>query len=700
MTLIPVRCAAKAAYLMLFFVLASLTLLAQAPPIGDTFAASSSPHSNYGSWPMLVVQQGSTSFIQFNLSSLPANASVSKATLRLYVDSVSRSGNFDVFQIDSAWNESSLTYSNAPPLGRSATGGHSTAITSSSLNKFLVIDITPVVQQWASGSLPNNGLALSLTATGGSFSFDSKESNYTSHEPELEITLAGTAGPQGPPGPQGPAGASGPAGPQGPQGLPGNMNPGSPYYVQNGTAQQSNTSFNIDGSGSVGGALQGKTVSSALGYKVGSNFLLTTDNLGDVMLGLSAGNSSITGGYSELIGRQAGQNLTSGSENVFIGDTAGQSVTTGYADVYIGYGAGQNTTTGASNTYVGLQAGVASTTGLLNTFLGYSAGNNLTTGDGDLYLGANAGTLNVTGSNNIYLGSYGVGGENTTIRIGSGQLATYVAGIYGAATSGGQPVYIDSTGHLGTGGGSGGGNGVSSFNNRTGAVVPASGDYNFSQVSGALAASQLAGTYNQALNFSNPANVYSGSSINLQNGGTVGGSLSVDGDLAAGNFRSINGVIYGYGGIAAGTGFNVIQNYTGNYTIDFPAGSFSSPPVFTVQPYSSPGVPVNVLNYEYGSDGSATFTVDFQGSQLTFFFTANQVDPGGLPESPAQMKSQGKGGQQLKPLQLPKSRTEAATLSIPQQDYAQQQKKIADLEQRLAHLEAVIAAQTSSSPKN
>ncbi|MGC2110575.1 MAG: DNRLRE domain-containing protein [Candidatus Korobacteraceae bacterium] len=391
----------------------------------------------------------------------------------------------------------------------SATGGHSVAISSSSLNQFIVVDITSLVQQWISGSLPNNGLALSLTTSGGSFSFDSKESIFTSHEPELEITLAGGVGPQGPPGPQGPqgpAGATGPAGPagpqgqqgpaggagianrgtwnsttayavndavydagsywlakaantnseptpvnnswqvltaginnrhawsssaqynindavtdagsywlalaantnseatssnhqwlqlasagavgaagapgpqgpqgpagaqgpqgdqgaQGPQGIPGNMNPGSPYYVQNSTATQSSASFNIDGSGSVGGTLAGNLVNSTSGYQIRSATVFRIDSLQDLMLGSSAGNPSMTGGESQMIGDGAGASLTSGNADVFIGTGAGTATTTGNGDVALGFLSGWSQTTGAFNTLIGAQAGYFTTTG-------------------------------------------------------------------------------------------------------------------------------------------------------------------------------------------------------------------------------------------------------------------------------------------------------------------------------------------------
>ncbi len=217
---------------LLWLALLSLPLLAQAPPSADTFVSSSTPKFNYGSSIALVVCQGSTSYVQFNLSGIPAGASISKATLRLYVDAVAKSGKFDVYQLNSSWAENTLTYNTPPPpLGLSATGGTGVSITSASWNQFLLIDITALAQGWMNGTIPNNGIALALTSgSSGSFSFDSKESLLTGNGPELEITLSGGAGPQGPIGPTGPqgpqgtTGSVGPAGgigPQGPQGLAG-----------------------------------------------------------------------------------------------------------------------------------------------------------------------------------------------------------------------------------------------------------------------------------------------------------------------------------------------------------------------------------------------------------------------------------------------------------------------------------------------
>ena len=74
---------------------------------------------------------------------------------------------------------------------------------------------------------------------------------------------------------------------------------------------------------------------------------------------------------------------------------------------------------------------------------------NHSAGDGNIALGVLAGWQQNTGSNNIYIGSLGTD-EDSTIRIGSGQTATYIAGISSQVASGGVTVFINSDGRLGT----------------------------------------------------------------------------------------------------------------------------------------------------------------------------------------------------------------------------------------------------------
>jgi len=75
--------------------LLALPVFAQAPPSADTFVTSTFSKTNFGSSISLVVQPGATTLVQFNLSGIPASATVTKASLRLYVDAVAASGKFD-----------------------------------------------------------------------------------------------------------------------------------------------------------------------------------------------------------------------------------------------------------------------------------------------------------------------------------------------------------------------------------------------------------------------------------------------------------------------------------------------------------------------------------------------------------------------------------------------------------------------------
>ncbi|MGC2297799.1 MAG: DNRLRE domain-containing protein, partial [Acidobacteriaceae bacterium] len=128
--------------------LASNISLAQSvPPVGDTYTSTASTGTNFGTRTTLVVATTDKSYLQFGLAPLPTGATVAKATLRLYVDGVMTAGSFDVYQVTSSWAEITMTERNEPALGASATGSHPVALTASSLNDFVVIDITPLVQE-------------------------------------------------------------------------------------------------------------------------------------------------------------------------------------------------------------------------------------------------------------------------------------------------------------------------------------------------------------------------------------------------------------------------------------------------------------------------------------------------------------------------------------------------------------------------
>ncbi|MGC2108868.1 MAG: tail fiber domain-containing protein [Candidatus Korobacteraceae bacterium] len=209
---------------------------------------------------------------------------------------------------------------------------------------------------------------------------------------------------------------------------------------------------------------------SFYGSQAGYSNTIGTQN---TFVGLEAGYTNINGAENSFYGQGAGYSNTVGDGNTYAGYEAGYSnvqgnggtfmgvnagtFATGNSDSFFGAGAGSGdpTTgydTGDTNSFFGAQAGHYNTSGISNTFLGAFAGQGNTAGSNNSYVGYNSGTQNAGGSHNIYIANVGASSENYTIRIGAQGLhtAAYIAGIYGATSSSGVPVYINSNGQLGT----------------------------------------------------------------------------------------------------------------------------------------------------------------------------------------------------------------------------------------------------------
>ena len=165
------------------------TAYGQITPTGDAYTNSVDPTTNYGAKTLLDVDGASQiTYIQFNLASIPSGASVSKATLKLYVNGVTTAGSLNVDYVNGAWSEGTITYNNAPALGSTIVA--SVSVPAADKNQYILIDITPAVVAWLNGSQANDGIAL---VANGSFNatFDSKENTTTSHSAELDIVFSG-----------------------------------------------------------------------------------------------------------------------------------------------------------------------------------------------------------------------------------------------------------------------------------------------------------------------------------------------------------------------------------------------------------------------------------------------------------------------------------------------------------------------------
>jgi hypothetical protein len=174
--------------------------------------------------------------------------------------------------------------------------------------------------------------------------------------------------------------------------------------------------------------------------------------------GNSALYSNTTGNFNTATGNAALVTNTSGSRNTANGsfalfaNNADFNTATGYQALF-------NNTTGHDNTATGYQVLNSNTTGSDNTANGASALYSNTTGSNNTANGIGALVNNTTGSNNTALGRLAgaaVATADNVICIGASVLGAnvsnscYIGQIFGATSSGGTAVFINSDGKLGT----------------------------------------------------------------------------------------------------------------------------------------------------------------------------------------------------------------------------------------------------------
>jgi hypothetical protein len=166
---------------------------AQLTPSADAYTNTATPTKNFGAATLLDVESSQTAYIQFNLSSIPAgytSANITQATLKLYVNTVTTGGSFNVDYVNGTWSESTITANLAPALG--TTIAASVPLTTADKNQYILINVTAAVQAWLSGTA-NDGMAL-VGNSPVNATFDSKETTSTSHPAELDIVFTPGSG--------------------------------------------------------------------------------------------------------------------------------------------------------------------------------------------------------------------------------------------------------------------------------------------------------------------------------------------------------------------------------------------------------------------------------------------------------------------------------------------------------------------------
>lgn len=132
----------------------------------DAYISQYFPNQNFGGAPILYVGlfQGLTdryrSLLSFDISSLPSGIDITSAILRMYIsrnDIPIIPKSINVYRLTDSFTEDTVTYSNQLSTGATP---DSTATITSEINTFIEWDITDLVREWYTGSVPNNGIML------------------------------------------------------------------------------------------------------------------------------------------------------------------------------------------------------------------------------------------------------------------------------------------------------------------------------------------------------------------------------------------------------------------------------------------------------------------------------------------------------------------------------------------------------------
>jgi len=164
--------------------------------VSDAYISASSSSTNFGSATTLLVGNGNSALVQFDISSLIGvpPASVSSATFSIWVAGVTTSGAVDLFAVSSAWSESTVTFNTQPTTG--ALQASNVAVFTSGF--YITLDITPLLKSWIVSPATNDGLEIKAAAASPttSLSFASRENAAVNEPPLLTVTTTAAQTPE------------------------------------------------------------------------------------------------------------------------------------------------------------------------------------------------------------------------------------------------------------------------------------------------------------------------------------------------------------------------------------------------------------------------------------------------------------------------------------------------------------------------
>jgi hypothetical protein len=189
---------------LLFFAAPALADTATLTPVADSYTLNTyaGAATVFGSQDGMYAILGfgpsfARSYLRFDLSSIPAGATIQSAQLQLTVKSYSTTtlAQFSAQRVDAAWAEDTLTWNNQPSF--------SDTLETKSVNygNPETWEMTTAVQNWIAGTWENNGLLIKSTEGAGTQStrgYWTKEATNPSYVPTLTVTYVPPTAPAAP----------------------------------------------------------------------------------------------------------------------------------------------------------------------------------------------------------------------------------------------------------------------------------------------------------------------------------------------------------------------------------------------------------------------------------------------------------------------------------------------------------------------
>ncbi len=559
----------------LLLILLSSMAWAQLPVAEDTFVASGTTTPSGTNTNLQVIASPiNAALVRFDLSGVPAGTTgnqVTKATVKLYVNTVSLSGSLDVCQVTSPWTEASTIFTSKPTLSATPLA---TVVPVSTASKYIVVDITTAVKAWQNGTA-NNGIALLPSSatpcnsstygapnTSISVKFDAKENISASHDAGLNVVLSLTNGTvtsvgtgEGLTG--GPITTSGTI----------SMVPPSGNIALGGVKGPNATATCAAGSHFSGIAMDGTLTCTP-------DSAATSLSFSAITTGTNTGQALIVGSSSSLSpsgGTITANMLTSGTYPISITGSAGSAATATSAGTATNFsGPLTGDVTGNQNSTVVSAIGGAAP----SLFARRDQANTFTATQALAPKGNTSQPSNLLQLNATDASSNSLSAQLQALNDGS---LSFQFGPTGSAV---QKLFIDNTGKItfaagqtfpGTQSLSAGtgiainsnaidNTGVLSFNGRNGSVSPIAGDYSFPQISGAITSGQASpGLY--AIDISGNANTAT-TAGSAGTAGTAGFATSAGDTSNLGGQPAAN-----YARLDIGNNFTGNQSIAGNTTI-------------------------------------------------------------------------------------------------------------------------------------